>query len=363
MEKRIEKVFINTEKKPDAIIIKNSSEPYIDPNFFYITGLQKGLFEGSIAVVFPDGNIDLIVSQLEEESTKKADANIKTYDKSEEYEELLKESLNNISCVGLNFNNLLHTSFCKLKEKFPDINFYDVSNAFQKTRMIKDNMEINLLKDAGRIADRVMEKIPDVVHEDMHEYELAAEINYLMQKNGADCPAFETISSFGKNTAEPHYSHGDTQLKNGDFVLCDFGARYKRYNSDITRTFIFRQADDQKKKMYDVVLEAQREGLRKIRAGVKASEVHNAVSTFIDGSEFKGCFIHSTGHSLGLEVHDPGVGFRENCDVVLQENMVLTVEPGVYIPGVGGVRIEDDVVVTRNGFEFLTNSKRMFIEI
>ena len=363
MKERIRRIFSNIKEKPDAIIIKNSSEPFIDHNFFYITGLQKGLFEGSMAIIFPDGTANLIVSQLEKESAKKADANVLVYKKSDEYNELLKKSLKHVHNVGLNFEGIPHKSFCRLKDAFPEVDFLDVSGVLTKTRTIKDDIEIDLIRKAAEIVDKVMKEIPNVVHDNMFEYELAAEINYLMQKNGASHPAFDTISSFGKNTAEPHYSHGNTRLKNGDFVLCDFGACFKKYNSDITRTFVFEKVDEKQKKMYETVLEAQRIGLEKIKSGVKSCEIHNAVASYIDNSDFKGCFIHSTGHSLGLEVHDGGVGFTESCEVELVENMVLTVEPGVYIPGFGGVRIEDDIVVKNDGCESLTKSSKELIEI
>ena len=363
MKKRVEKIFSNNSEQLDAILIKNSAEPYIDYNFFYVTGLTQGLFEGSIAICYPSGEIDLIVSQLEEEVAQRSGTNLLVYKKTQEYNDFLLERLRNLKKIGLNYSGIPHDTFVDLGKKLPNCDFYDISQALIKTRMIKEPEEIDLLRNAAEIVDNVVASIPEKVHEGMKEYELAAEINYLMQKNGADGPAFDTISSFGRNSAMPHYSHGDTVLKNGDFVLCDFGANYKKYNSDITRTFVYGTSVDKQKKMFETVYNAQRVGLDKIRAGVRASDVHNAVAGFIDSTDFKGCFIHSTGHSLGLAVHDPGVGFREDSDIVLEENMVLTVEPGVYIPGFGGVRIEDDIVVKNDGFDFLTKSSREFLEI
>jgi Xaa-Pro dipeptidase len=208
-----------------------------------------------------------------------------------------------------------------------------------------------------------MNSVPEFLHEGIYEYEIAAEIDYLLQKNGADKSAFETISSFGKNTAEPHYSHGDTKLKLGNFALFDFGANFRKYNSDITRTFVFGKPNDKQKEMYETVFTAQKIGFNLIKPGVKAKMVHEAVNSYIDSSKFKGCFIHSTGHSLGLAVHDGKAGLSADCDVELKENMVFTVEPGIYIPGFGGVRIEDDVLIKRNGIDILTESPRAFIEI
>ena len=347
----------------DAIIIKNFSEPFIDTNFFYVTGLEQGLFEGSSAVLFPDGRIDLIVSELESESAKKSNVDVLVYKKKDDFYELLKQSLGSSKKIGLNFDGILFLDYLRFQKNFSDKNFIDVSYGFVKTRVIKDEDELKKIREAARIADIVMEKIPEMVKDGIHEYELAAEINYLLQKNGANKPAFDTISSFGKNSAEPHYSHGDAKLTLGDFVLCDFGACFKRYNSDITRTFVFGNSSEKQKKMYKTVLDAQKAGFEKIKAGIKAHIVHDEVDAFINNSEFKGCFIHSTGHSLGLSVHDGGVGFNSESDAILKENMVLTVEPGVYIPGFGGVRIEDDILVKNDGIEVLTKSSHELIEI
>jgi len=363
LEKRIKNIFSNQKRKTDAIIIKNSSEPYIDDNFFYATGLNNGLFEGSVATLHPNGKVDIIISELEAESAKKSNANINIYKNREEFNEFFKNTLSSIKNIGLNFSGISHIDFCKIKEICPHSEFVDVSEAFAKARLVKDEFEIKTIKKACKISDKVMKIIPDILHEKIHEFEIAAEINYLLQKNGADGCAFETISSFGKNTAEPHYSHGDYQLKNGNFALFDFGARFRRYNSDMTRTFVFGKASKEQKDMYKTVLEAHRTGLDAIGIGIEAHEVHDAVSSYIDNSRFKGRFIHSTGHSVGLAVHDAGAGFNSECKVELKENMVLTVEPGIYIPGFGGVRIEDDILIKKDCVEILTKTSRDLMEI
>jgi Xaa-Pro dipeptidase len=363
LKERIKKIFNFLEEKPDLILIKNPGEPFIEHNFFYVTGLEKGLFEGCATILYPDGNIDLIVSQLESQLAYNVKANLKIYKNKQEYENILKESIEMTESIGLNYNGISFSDFLNIQKIFPDANFTNVSKSLMKARVIKDENEINLLKKAARTVDKVVEKIPEIVHEGIREYELAAEIDYLMQKNGADKAGFETISSFGKNSSEPHYTHGETHLEYGDFVLCDFGACFKRYNSDITRTFIFGKANEKQKKMHKVVLDAQNIACQKIKSGVKGKDVHNLVDDFINNSEFKNRFIHSTGHSLGLAVHDGGVGLNAESDNILEENMVLTVEPGIYIPGFGGVRIEDDVLVKKEGLEILTKSIRDLIEI
>ena len=363
MKDRIKRIFSNLKSEPDAIIIKNSDEHHIDENFFYVTNLTQGLFEGSIAVIFPDGNIDLVIPELEAESARKADVNITIYKSEKEFYDILTKSVSSLQNIGLNFRAITLKDFLKLKDKLPNADFFDASHGIEKTRLIKDDHEIKLITKACEIVDFVAKKIPELINDGMHEYELAAEINYLMQKKGADNSAFETISSFGKNTAEPHYSHGEVQLNLGDFVLCDFGACFKKYNSDLTRTYIFGKARTQQKEMYETVLRAQQIAFDKIRPGLKGNEIHNAVDTFIENTKFKGRFIHSTGHSLGLAVHDGGIRLSKNCDLELKENMVFTIEPGVYIPEIGGVRIEDDVLIKKDGVELLTNFSRELIEV
>lgn len=362
-EGKVRKIFKNLESPLDAILIKNSGESFIDTNFFYATGLKQGLYEGCAAVLFSDGKMDLIVSQLESESAYNTDADIKIYKTGAQFNHLLKESLKNASQIGLNFSNICHKEFLNFKDILPNKSFSDVSDALLKSRAVKEADEINLISKAVDIADSAMQKIPEMLNSGMKEFELAAEINYLMQKYGSDKPAFDTISSFGENTSQPHYSHGQKELSSGDFVLCDFGASYNKYNSDITRTFTFNEADDKQKKMHEVVLNAQKIAFEKIKPGIAAKDVHLAAEGYINKTEFSGCFIHGLGHSLGLNVHDGYVGFSPNSEIELVENMVITVEPGVYIPGFGGVRIEDDIVVTSDGCNILSKTTRDLIEI
>ena len=357
------KVFQNCEEKPDAIVLKNPGEPVVDLNFFYATGLNHGLFEGCVAVLYPNGTITLIVSSLESELAKSVDASILTFSSHEEFNIHLKNSLQSCKKIGLNYNIFSLKDFKRLNDIMPEFNFLSVSEAFSKARQVKDKNEIDKVRQAAKIVDKVMEKMPEIVNEDMYEYQLAAKINYLMQKFGADKPAFDTISSFGANTSKPHYSHGNNQLKQEDIIICDFGACFNLYNSDITRTFVLGKSSEMHNLMHSVVKNAQKVAFEQIKPGIKAKVIHKLVEDYINNTEMKGYFIHSTGHSLGLGVHDGGVGFSSDCDIILEEGMILTVEPGVYIPDFGGVRIEDDILITSDGIEILTNSNRELIEI
>jgi len=183
LEKRIKKIFNNIEKKPDVILIKNSEMPFFDNNFFYVTGLTHGLFEGSLAILFPDGKMDLIVTRLEAETAEKTDANVKVYKDENEFYETLKNSVSSHKNIGLNFKGISHRDFLKIKKKLSDSDFTDVSDSIAKTRLVKDEIEIKLIRDACKITDKVMENIPQIVHDGICEYELAAEIDYLIQKN------------------------------------------------------------------------------------------------------------------------------------------------------------------------------------
>ena len=363
IRRRIKNIFNQDGNDADLILIKNGSDPFIDTNFFYTTGIDKGFFEGCAALLYPSGNVELIVSELEAGLAEKTGLDVIIYKKRQEFTDILKNSFKKYKQIGVNYDGISYKSYQFLKEHFFRKEFVDISENLTYARMIKEDEELKKIKKACKISDKVAEKIPSVCKKGMKEYELAAEIDYLLEKNGADCPAFLTISSFGKNSALPHYSHGDSKLKNGDIILCDFGASFKKYNSDITRVFIVGKATKKQKKMYETVKEAQKIGINSVSEKIQGKEVHKKVNDFIDNSEFRGLFIHSTGHSLGMDVHDGGVGFNSECEMDLTENMVLTVEPGIYDRSLGGIRIEDDIVVKNNKARVISKACKEFIEL
>ncbi len=359
---RIKQVFSHQSDPIEAILIKNPGESSIDENFFYFTNINHGLFEGAYALLTPDGTLDVFVSELEAQSASAIKGTVHVYKTNKDLYTQLTSALKSYKTIGLNYSRLRMTDFSALVKKYPDTIFLDVSKTFQTTRMIKDIDEISKIRKACEITDKVMKRIPEMLTSTIKESELAAEINYYLQKFGAAHPAFDTISSFGLNSAEPHYTHGDTKISQKDFIICDFGGTYQRYNADLTRTFIYKNPSSKQKKIHETVKYAQAIGFDTIQPGISAKSVHDAVENAINKSEFKGRFIHSTGHSLGLLVHD-GPGFTRENDLILKENMVFTVEPGIYIPDLGGVRIEDDIRITQKGYECLSNSTRELIEI
>lgn len=348
-------------KDIDAVVLTNASEPNIDLSFFYATGIVNGIFEGCFAIVRPSG-VEVISSDLEALSAKQAGVRTTVFRRGKDREELLRKRLKGLSRIGVNANEVTHANYKLIRKCAAGARLVDVSESIAKARMIKDEQEVALISKACRIASKAAEAIPEVVSTGMKETEAAAELNYMMMKLGASGPAFATNASFGPSTAEPHYVPAARRLRRGQLALFDFGASYRKYVSDITRTFVCGEPNSRQREMHRIVLEAQLAALDRIRAGVHGKEVDAAARKVIDSSRFKGKFTHGTGHGLGLSVHDPGA-LSPNRDMVLKEGMILTVEPGAYVRGFGGVRIEDDVLVTKGGCRILTSAPKELISI
>ena len=364
-KERAGKIFEHIQDRADTFILGNGAEPHLDASFFYVTGFPYGLFEGSYLIVEKNGNLSLVTSLLEEPIARAFANGIEIY--AEQDRDKILARLKSFSGKGsnkkiaLNSSELTYSSFLQIKSAFRGSKLLDESDAFESARMIKDDMEIGLIRKACKIASDIYEKIPSMLGKNVTESSVAASMAFEMQKRGASGVSFDSIVAFGKNSAEPHYSGGTSRLKGGKFVLCDYGAKYKRYCSDITRTLVYGSASKEQKEMYDVVRRALELGTELCIPENTGDFVHAKVANLIDSTKYKGKFIHSTGHSLGLSVHD-GPGLSNRYKKKLRPGMVLTVEPGIYLPSLGGVRIEDDVLVTNNKPRVLTSAKREMIE-
>lgn len=348
-------------RETDTILIYNGSENSVDKTFFYLTEAKSGIFEGSYLIVKPDG-LKIITSELEEESARATGHEVLVANGRAQLEEAIKNELKDTDVLGLNYSSLTLESYTKLLRVIPEKRFVDVSASISECRRIKADSELKKLREAAKIGSEAFNGFSTKLKEGMTERELAAEVAHEMMLLGATGPSFDTIVAFGSNSSMPHYSPQNTKLKKGDFVLTDYGALFERYCSDITRTVVFGRASQKQKDMYEVVHNAQQAAMEKIKENENGRDVDLAAREVIDKSEFKGRFIHSLGHGVGMDVHDhPALG--ANFDFPLKENMVVTNEPGVYLPGFGGVRIEDDVIVKKNGYEVITTAPREFIEI
>jgi Xaa-Pro dipeptidase len=372
-QKRVSKIFNHIDEseqikeKPDTIILANGTEPQLDTSFFHITGFPYGLFEDSVLIAKRDGSISVITSRLEESIARRFAP--KTLTLFVEYDtEAIRERLRKLggemvaNVIGLNAPELSYRSFLLFRSVFKDCKLVDASGAFELARLIKDEVEIKAIQKACSIASSAFQKIPSELHEGTSENEVAAKIGYEMQSLGGSGVSFETIVAFGKNSAQPHYSPGAAKLKRGQFVLCDYGTRFKRYCSDITRTLVFGKATAKQRRMHETVMEALALGTELCVPENTGEYVNSRVTELIDSTEFKGKFVHSTGHSLGLAVHE-GRELSKRNKQKLRAGMVLTVEPGIYLPELGGVRIEDDVLITKNKPKVLTSARRDLIEV
>lgn len=350
-----EKLF-DLNQNVEGILIYNGTESSNDPSFFYFTQLTRGLFEMSY-VFLTRKNLKVITSQLEEETARSEDLDVEVFTSEKQRDELLKEVTKGITFLGVNYSGLSHADFLSLKDKLPNKEFVDVGESISTLRQIKSEREITKLKEAARIVSKVGENIPGMLKDGMTEGELAAKVNYEMMKNGATSSSFDTIAAFGPDAAEPHFSGGSRKLKKGEVVLVDFGAKYQRYCSDMTRSYFFGKPDREMQEIYETVLNSQAAGIKAVKSGENGKLVDAAARKVIDSSKFKGRFIHGLGHGVGLNVHDHPA-LSPQMDFFLKENMVVTIEPGVYIPNKGGVRIEDDVVVTKNGCQVITTAPK-----
>lgn len=343
----------------DAVVIVNGTEPFLDSTFWYLTGLDSGSFEGSVAVVRKDGSLDLIVSQLEEEIAKGGNGNLHVYSKRDEFTEFVTNLLKDCKHVGFNTHSVPYSGVQGIKKICGDIEIEDASKCISDTVNVKDASEIELIEKACRITSTVAQELPDMISEGLSEKQVASEMDIRMKRLGASGYAFDTIAAFGRYSAEPHHMPSDYQLREGDTALFDFGAKFGGYCADLTRTIFLGEPDAKLRRAYEIVREAQQAGIDAMRPGAKASDVDKAARDIIDSSEFKGLFIHSFGHGIGRDVHQ-NISASPRSEQVLAEGNVVSAEPGIYIPGLGGIRIEDTMLITKDGSRRLTSFDHSF---
>ncbi len=238
-----------------------------------------------------------------------------------------------------------------------------IEGMIEKLRAIKDESEISSIRKACRIADKVYQDIINLSASEINKYkeiELAYKMEELMIKNNSSGKSFDTIVAYDKNSSIPHYIPGKTKIKKG-LILMDFGCRFENYCSDMTRTICIssNKICNEFKKIYDIVLEAQLLAIGECREGISCRELDQAARKLITSKGYGDNFGHGLGHGVGLEIHEDPVVNTES-KTVLKENMVVTIEPGVYIENFGGVRIEDTVLIKKNGCEILNSSSKIF---
>ncbi len=267
---------------------------------------------------------------------------------------------NSVKTLAYEDKDMTCSVYKTFSEKLAGIELLPIGNDLDIIRSVKTDNEIELIKKAEEIGDIAFKNVIPLIKAGMTENQLAAEIEYQMRKLGGSGTSFSTIAISGTKTAMPHGIPSDKKIEKGDMITLDFGCIYNGYCSDMTRSLILGEASKKQSEIYDIVLKAQLAGLSAIKEGVTGAQADRAARSIIEGAGYGDCFGHSLGHGVGLLVHElPNLSPRS--DTVLMENMVVSCEPGIYIEGEFGVRIEDLVVVKKDGIINLTSSPKELI--
>lgn len=322
------------QEKLDALLIE---EPL---DLFYLTGLHfssgKLLIESKRVSLFLDGRYLASAASLKK------------------YEIFPLEEFAVQGIVGFDQGKTSYERYQDLLAK--GVILVPLKNPIRELRAIKEEKEIKALKKSAELLQDGLYYIQEMLQEGISELELARALELFWLEWGATSVSFSPIIAFGENSAYPHHRAGETRLKKGDIVLVDIGVTHGSYVSDMTRTFFFGKPNPKLKKIYDVVEKAQAAALKKCKAGVNIKDVVASAKKVINDNGFEKFFPHSLGHGVGLEIHELPFLREEG---ILKPNMVITIEPGIYVPGLGGVRIEDTIVIKEKGYEIITdeNSK------
>lgn len=337
----------------DAAIITNL------PNVRYLTG-----FTGTSGAVVISSRKAFFVSDFRyQEQTKQEISGYEIEIYKDSFETYLQSLLKRIKCGVVGFEagfvscDQLKRWSSKIRAEWTPLNCL-----IEDLRLIKDEVEISKIKKATEITDRAFSYITNCIKPGISEREIAIELEYFLRKQGADKIAFEFIVASGERSALPHATSSGNEIKTNSFVVIDMGAVYEGYCSDLSRTIFVGKPKKEDFNIYEAVQEAQERAIDAIACGKKAREIDRVARDYLAKENLNKYFGHNLGHGVGLEVHEaPSLGSRS--ENILEEGMVFTVEPGVYIPGKGGVRIEDLVLLKKNGIDILTKSPKELITI
>lgn len=339
----------------DAVLISNGN------NMRYLSG-----FAGETGYLYISDKRHAVITDFR--YTYQAEAEAKGYEiitiGNNGYEEAINDILRTeqIKRLGFEADDILYSKYRSLKEKLNIEELIPLDDEITRLRRIKTPKELEYIKRAEAIGDEVFSQILSFIKPGMTELEIAARIEYLLKVNGGQRTSFPAIVASGINSSMPHAVPTQKKIEVGDFLTMDFGCVYEGYCSDMTRTIVIGKASEKQKEIYQLVLNAQLAALDVIKPGMKGKEVDQVARDIIYQAGYEGCFGHGLGHSVGLFIHEnPRLSILE--EEVLLPGMIETVEPGIYVRGFGGVRIEDLVAVTENGCENFTNSEKKLIEL
>ena len=339
-------------------------------NLTYFTGLTMSLSERPTVAFFPaEGRPALTLPSLEVPHAKEVipySVDFYPYTDKEGHEAAFLRAGADLKLsgktVGVEYMHMRILELRLLEQIAPDCHIQATELLLPQLRMIKDEIELSHMRQAVRITEAALQATAEQVKPGQTELEIQNILHIEMLRAGGQGLAFGSIVVSGPRTASPHTSASDRVVQPGDLLLFDCGAAYRGYPADITRTFAVGELDPELQKIYEVVKKANATARRYAGPGDKAEDVDRAARQVIERAGYGQFFIHRTGHGLGLEVHEPPYIVDGN-DTILQPGTTFTIEPGIYLPGKGGVRIEDDVVITEKGCESLTTFRRGLIHL
>ncbi len=352
---RFSNAFFASHEKSDAVLLTSHSSR------FYVTGFQSS---DGLVFVTREKTYLIVDFRYYEMAEKSVKFPVETLLAEGRFSDVLKTLIkkHSIKNIWIEDAHLSVADFEIYKKRFPDISFSNLGNALDEVRAVKNDEEISFIKQAQKITDSAFSHILNFISPKKTEKEVALELEFFMRKNGADGIAFDTICVSGEKSSLPHGTPSDIPISQNAFLTMDFGAKFNGYCADMTRTVVLGRANDEMREVYSVVLEAQKRALATIKGNVLGSEVDSAARDYIYSKGFEGCFGHSTGHGLGIDVHE-APSFSPKYNKAIPEGAILSVEPGIYLHAKWGVRIEDIVLVTRDGCMNLTSSDKDLIEI
>lgn len=332
-------------------------------NMLYLSAFYDEPGERMLLLLVPrDGNPVFLAPELYEEQIKQESSfpDIRAWKDSDNPTELLRRTVVDLAPEDgkvLVDDRMWARFFLMLRDALPKTSFSLASRVMVSLRIQKASDEIHCLQEAGSIADEAFEEIIRLRLTGMTELDLATALEEAMRKRGAEKIAFETLVASGPNSALPHHRAGRRRIEPGDVVVLDYGCRIQGYRSDITRTIVCEEASKEILAIYGIVERAQEKAVQAIRPGVKTQEIDRVAREEIANAGYAERFIHRTGHGIGLDVHEEPY-IAEGNNLELQEGMAFSVEPGIYLPGRFGIRIEDIVVVTETGAQRMNRCTR-----
>ncbi len=356
----LQKIMKNTET--DAILI---TDPY---TLRYYTGFKGG--EG-VAIVTEDKYVLITDSRYTEAASMESEFEVEEFGVSRPKKDIITSVLKdkNVLAIGFEDDSISYNDYKYFEGilsgdefSYGEVQLKPLKGQLLQPRRVKTAEEIGFLRQAEHIGDLAFTDMLGVLKVGMTELEVAAELEYRMKRHGAEGFSFDTIAASGVHSSMPHAIPTDKKIEEGDFLTLDFGCLYQGYCSDMTRTVCFGRASEEQKKIYNIVLEAQLAVLDAVKPGLVCKDVDAIARGFIKDAGYGDYFGHGLGHSVGMYIHE-SPAFNTRDESVLEAGMVISDEPGIYLPGKFGVRIEDMIVITEDGYENLAHSPKELIEI